>query len=256
MEGGDLVAKYPRIQYLYSMRIFLIFCGILIFLCKPSYTEEINNEKFEWYLKNTFGYENSVILNSPILEIQAILKLPFFTGDIGVSIHSFSQDISTNFRFTPYKNQYIQVGFKPFFHAGIFGDIGKEIDVGSLAFIEISNQEKQNAFTFLLKVGSFYKFTFINLIPKHLRDIELLFSIAFAQRFLENHEISFFISSYEDYYYPLFLNPSFHLRYTHNIQGKYSIGGEAFVRYTDMLTLTGTIDGFQVKLFYTLKLPL
>lgn len=237
------------------MRLLLVLCALIIHLLNPLYAEKASNNEFKWYLKNSLAYENSVMLNSPILEIQTIIELPFFTGDLGVSINNFSHDISTNLRFTPYKNQHINVGFEPFFHAGFFTDIGQEIDVGSLAFIEVSNKKSKNAFRFLLELGSFYKFTFINLLPGHLLDIELLFSITFAQKILENHEISAFILSYEPYYYPLFANPSFHLKYTYTIQDRHSIGGEAFVRYTDMFTGTGTIDGVQVKAFYIVKLP-
>lgn len=236
------------------MRFILFFCGLLILLSKPSHAEENSNEEFNFYLKNTLGYENSVMLNSSILEIQAIIEIPLFTGTLGVSRNNFSKDIATNLRFTPYKNQFIKVGFNPFFHGGFFTDIGHEINVGSLAFIDFAKNE--NTLKFAFEIGILYKFTFINLLPKPFRDFEIIFSIALIQPFLQNHEISLFMASYEDYYYPLFLHPSFHVKYIYTIHNTHSIGIEAFIRYTDMLTVTGTVDGFQLKAFYSLKLPL
>lgn len=235
---------------------FVVFLILSIFFVSPLDAKDNNIEKNKFYLKNSLGYENSVMLNSGIIEIQAIIKTPFFTGDIGASLNDFSQDITTNFRIAPYQTQYVNVGLNPFFHVGIFLDIGQEIDIGMRAFIDITNKQSKNPFTFSLEVGSFYKFTFINILPKHLTDFDVIGSVTFSQRFLEYHKIAFRISSYENYYYPLFLNPSFHLNYEFNITDTSTIGTEFFLRYTDMLTLTGTIDGFQGKLFYKLTLPL
>lgn len=56
------------------------------------------------------------------------------------------------------------------------------------------------------------------------------------------------ISSYEDFYYPLFCAPTFTLGVSYSAKNKFIVTGEAAARYIDMFTMSSYLDCFWFRL--------
>ena len=65
----------------------------------------------------------------------------------------------------------------------------------------------------------------------------------------------FVISSYEDFYYPLFCAPTFMFGISYTPKNRFQITGEVAARYTDMFTLSSFLDcyWFRIVMGYTFK---
>ena len=68
-------------------------------------------------------------------------------------------------------------------------------------------------------------------------------------------DASFSISSYEDFYYPLFCAPTFMFGISYMPKNRFQITGEVAARYTDMFTLSSYLDcyWFRIVMGYTFK---
>ncbi len=77
--------------------------------------------------------------------------------------------------------------------------------------------------------------------------------ILLTKRFLDRHEVFFRLASFDLLYFRGFLNTWWQLGYSCDVASKFVVGTLLEVMYADQATLSGTMSGFQGKVFVAYK---
>ena len=238
-----------------------IFAGLILFMIFGTAFSEIN--WFSEAAEHTLGVNLAVESESSALPyrvgFQGLYELDMTELETraGMNFGNQAFNFFTEVKYTPTILSWFRAG--PFFNYHIFSYDKVYID-NDIILGGCFQFHPQSFFSADIRIGWFFKDSCIYSLEdsaEHVPANGLGIRLNFAWEFFDALRLSFTATSYEDFYYQIFLAPSFIFGAEYKLPGNLNqlkVGGEVSFRYVDFFTLSGYLESIEFKLLvkYTL----
>ncbi len=233
--------------------VFIIFI-CLFFFNIPVFSETEFKTKHEF----SYGAEIDLSRKGKIEEFSYAMRydftLPEFSTVLGVKTGSDSISTTIHGTYLPLRLKSLSLGVQTLYNANLFTEyciennflLGTRLITGKLNKVLLSLD-----ISYLLKLTDFYKFKNTHLIIDNTLALSLMLESIIKNKVL----LSFKISSYGIYAYPLFFTPMFELKTTWFMKHGIRLNSSIAVKYSDMFTLTSYLSNIMMGVSITFKIP-
>lgn len=206
-----------------------------------------------------FGYSSKFVA-AETTPLQGIIGGNFqknkfnFSGLVALDGYAFDTAFSLSFNPLSFKVFSFEAAYKTHLAQTIRTELNPNVTQWDNAFLcnfIFENKEKTNPLFTKIGLGINFSNLWQKLTANTLKfqNNYMLIEIQFIKPIAQKHEIMFRLATYDPLYFNTLLSTWWQFGYSYDITEKITTGTLLEVLYTDQFTLSGTVNGFQGKLF-------
>lgn len=255
-----------NIKLIFSSVLILVFSTFLFAQENASATEIETETTSESAAENKFSqhvdFYQALFVPATVTyemvgeQLLYTAKWNFIEGTAGLGVSNERLDLlghvslQPDFLRLPLGGYCFYLNLDEYLHYRYLFDVSSQFDIltgGTIGFTTETNWKVYAQCFYFLKLAG------INGINKTLVDNDLAAAIHFEKTFGKNR-ICYGISSFDNFYYPKFFCPQFHIEYGYKFYENIITTLTVNVRYVDMFTLSSYLEEVEVKLGFGVDL--